>query len=125
MPSVRSFTASTEAGSAPRMSAADKAANSASEPDRRPTTSLLPRAISPAMVARLRHTCDAENGGGAAMSVSMPEQEATGSGASGQNGTGARPKVLIHQPIKSIPWSYEVEKTVFAGRGVDIVIPED
>jgi len=59
------------------------------------------------------------------MSVSMPEQEATGSGASGQNGTGARPKVLIHEPIKSIPWSYEVERGIFAGRGVDIVIPED
>jgi D-3-phosphoglycerate dehydrogenase len=59
------------------------------------------------------------------MSVSMPEQEATRMGGTASGGDAARPKVLIHRPIKSIPWSYEVERAVFAGRGVDIVIPED
>jgi D-3-phosphoglycerate dehydrogenase len=60
------------------------------------------------------------------MSVSMPEQEATQSGGTaGGSGSGTRPKVLIHAPIKSIPWSYDVERAIFAGRGIDIVVPDD
>ena len=58
------------------------------------------------------------------MSVSMPEQEATQMGGSAEGAAGGqRPVVLIHQPIQSIPWSYDVERAIFADRGVDIVDP--
>ncbi len=58
------------------------------------------------------------------MSNSTPTQEATqDGGASGKSGR--RPIVLIHRPIKSIPWSYDVERGIFAARGVDVVVPDD
>jgi D-3-phosphoglycerate dehydrogenase len=58
--------------------------------------------------------------------VSMPEQEAQQmGGVAGANAGSSRPKVLIHHPIRSIPWSYEVERRIFADRGVDIVVPDD
>jgi len=53
------------------------------------------------------------------MSVSMPEREATASESTD------RPKVLIHQPIKSIPWSYDVERRIFGDAGVEMVEPAD
>src|SRR5437870_862742 len=58
------------------------------------------------------------------MSISMPEREAIQDGAMAEGPTGNRPVVVIHQPIKSIPWSYEVERRIFAERGIDTVVPE-
>jgi D-3-phosphoglycerate dehydrogenase len=59
------------------------------------------------------------------MSISTPEQEATQDGGSGAGGGGKRPTVLIHAPIRSIPWSYDVERAIFAARGIDVVVPDD
>ena len=36
-----------------------------------------------------------------------------------------RPVVLIHQPIRTMPWSYDVERRILAARGVDLLVPED
>jgi D-3-phosphoglycerate dehydrogenase len=58
------------------------------------------------------------------MSVSMPERGMEGTGQNG-GGRGGRPTVLIHKPIKSIPWSYDVERKIFAERGIDMVEPAD
>src|SRR3954467_15165102 len=62
------------------------------------------------------------------MSISMPERDAAQPGAStaaGEGRTTDRPKVLIHAPIRSMPWSYEVERRIFADAGVDMVEPAD
>ena len=59
------------------------------------------------------------------MSVSMPEQEAQQMGGVAVGKAGARPKVLIHRPIRSMPWSYDVERRILAARGVDLVEPQD
>jgi D-3-phosphoglycerate dehydrogenase len=60
------------------------------------------------------------------MSVSMPEREITQTGGSAEGTKSSdRPVVLIHQPIRSMPWSYEVERRIFADRGVDMVEPAD
>ncbi len=60
------------------------------------------------------------------MSVSMPEREITQTGGTAEIGKAAdRPVVLIHRPIHSIPWSYEVERRILADRGVDLVVPQD
>ena len=43
------------------------------------------------------------------MSVSMPEREITQTGGTAEIGKAAdRPVVLIHRPIHSIPWCYDV-----------------
>ena len=36
-----------------------------------------------------------------------------------------RPIVLIHRPIRSIPWNYGVEREIFEGRGIVLVEAED
>ena len=60
------------------------------------------------------------------MTVSMPEREITQTGGTAQTGNAAdRPVVLIHRPIRSMPWSYEVERRILADRGVQMVEPAD
>ena len=41
------------------------------------------------------------------------------------SGRERRPVVLIHGPITTMPWSYDVEREVLAARGVDLVVPAD
>ena len=36
-----------------------------------------------------------------------------------------RPVVLIHGPITTMPWSYDIERRILAERGVDLVVPAD
>jgi phosphoglycerate dehydrogenase-like enzyme len=36
-----------------------------------------------------------------------------------------RPQVVVLDPIRSIEWSYEVERRLLAARGVDLVVPTD
>ena len=38
-----------------------------------------------------------------------------------------RPRVVVYDPVSWVipEWSYEVERSVFAGRGVDLVVPKD
>ena len=54
------------------------------------------------------------------MSTTMSERPTGRSGESGD-----RPIVLVHKPITSIPWSYEVERELLAERGVHLVVAED
>ena len=54
------------------------------------------------------------------MSVTMSETPAGRAGSSGD-----RPIVLIHKPIKSIPWDYSIEREMLAERGVHLVEAED
>src|SRR5690349_13389371 len=116
MPSVMSLTARTVAPGRALSSIASSAAASSERRrwDRSITNSDCGGGIEAAMLARVRHTCEPHLRR-REMSVSMLEQEAADENA---NGTGTRPKVLIHQPIKSIPWTYDVERSIFAGRGV-------
>lgn len=41
------------------------------------------------------------------------------------HGSGDRPIVLIHKPIRSIPWDYTQEREILAARGVHLVEAED
>ncbi len=36
-----------------------------------------------------------------------------------------RPAVLIHQPIRTMPWNYDIERRILAERGVDLIVPDD
>src|SRR3954454_23058981 len=60
------------------------------------------------------------------MSISMPEQEAAQTGAAAATGQATdRPKVLIHRPIRSMPWSYDVERRLLDEAGAEMVEPAD
>lgn len=47
----------------------------------------------------------------------------TRDGATG--GQGDRPIVLVHRPIRSIPWDYSVEREIFESRGVTFIEADD
>jgi len=36
-----------------------------------------------------------------------------------------RPAVLIHRPIRTMPWDYDIERRILAERGVDLVVPDN
>lgn len=36
-----------------------------------------------------------------------------------------RPKVLVYDPITSLPWSYEADRRALAAAGVDLLVPDD
>lgn len=35
-----------------------------------------------------------------------------------------RPRVLVFDPIREVPWDYDTERELLAGRGVDLVVPD-
>lgn len=36
-----------------------------------------------------------------------------------------RPVVLVHRPTRHMPWNYDIERAIFAQRGVDLIVPAD